>query len=225
MTRRARSRAMAEPERVPVTMEPADAVTRMARALGVDESRVQGAFDAMGLSPSAAFSLLLQGTDEAKVEKLAHAMRVSRARLALALLDSATQGASQFAQEKGIGERVSQAAGRAADRAKEWFFEIAEFVLETFAETIPRILNRITLGLALFGVILLGSGILAIVAPELFLKVVYYIVGGLLVLFGVGSLWLAWKIHEATATLRTLARMARKWRGRWQDWTGREREE
>lgn len=209
---------MPEPERVPVNVEADAAVVRIARALGVDEKRVQGAFDAMGLSPGAAFALLLQGTDEKKVEKLAKEMHVSRARLALALLDAQSV-------PKGLGEKVSDAAGRAAERAKEWAFEVGEFVLETFAETIPRVLNRVTLGLALVGVVLAGSGILAIVSPEIFLKVVYYLVGGLLVLFGALSIYLAWKIHEATATLRTLARLAKRWRARWVAWSGRDADE
>lgn len=213
---------MPDPERVPVTAEASDATARLARALGLDEVRVRAAFDALGVTPTQAFALILHGTDEAKVERLAKELHVSRARLAIALLDGATQTASAWAQQQGVGERVQQAAGRAADRAKEWAFEVGEFVLETLAETIPRILNRVTLALALLGVVLAGSGILAIVAPDLFLKVVYYLVGGLLVAFGVGAIWLAWKIHEATATLRTLARLAKKWRARWQQWQGRE---
>jgi hypothetical protein len=211
---------MPEPERIPVQSQDApDATLRLARALGMDEARVESAFKALGMTPTQAFTLILHGTDEAKVERIAKELHVSRARLALALLDGATQSAAAWAQQPGgIGERVSQTASRAVDRAKEWGFEVAEFVLETFAETIPRILNRITLVLVLTGVVFAGMGILAIVSPALFLEVVVYVVGGLLIVFGAAAIWLAWKIHEATATLRTLARLAKKWRARYQSW-------
>jgi hypothetical protein len=213
---------MAEPERTPTTpVELLETTARLARALGLDEARVKAAFDALGVSPTEAFTLILHGTDEAKVEKLAKELRVSRARLALALLEGATQTASQWAQQQGVAERVQQATARVTERARDWAFEVAEFVLDTFAETIPRILNRITLALVLLGVVFAGMGVLAIVSPELFLKVVVYVVGGLLVLFGLGAIWLAWKIHEATATLRTLARLAKKWRARYESWQDR----
>lgn len=201
-----------------------DAIAKLSRALGLDESRVRSAFKAAGVTPEDIFKLILHGENEEKVAQLAKELKVSRARLALALLDGAVQGASAWASQSTLGERVADKANRAADRAKEWAFDVVEFLFETFAETIPRFLNRVTLVLVLFGLVFAGMGVLALVSPELFLQVVVYVIGALLVVLGATSIWIAWKIHEATATLRTLARLARKWRSRWQGWSGRDHE-
>jgi cytochrome c biogenesis factor len=102
----------------------------------------------------------------------------------------------------------------AVDRAREWFFDVLEFVLETFAETIPRILRRVTLVLVLSGATLVGLGVLAVVDQALFVKVAYYAMAAAFVLVGGGLVWVAWRIHEMTASLRTLARLAKRWRER-----------
>src|SRR5438094_8194 len=94
------------------------------------------------------------------------------------------------------------------DRAREWFFDVLEFVLEIFAETIPRILRRVTMTLVLSGLVLIGLGVLAVVDPALFVKVAYYTMAAAFVLAGAGLVWIAWRIHELTSALRTLARLA-----------------
>lgn len=215
---------MSEPDRVPTSSEPVSvALARLARSLGVDESKVQAALQATRLTPAEAFAFILHGEHEERVAALAKELHVSRPRLALALLDGAVQTTSTWAQQnQGLGEKVGAAARSAASRAQEWALEVGEFFLEIFAETIPRILNRITLALVLMGVVLVGLGALAFIDRALFLVVAYYAMAAFLVVAGAALVWAAWRIHEATATLRTLARVARKWRARVNQWQGRD---
>lgn len=195
---------------------PAEALARLARALGANEDKVQAALDASQLSPAQAFDAILHGKDEEAVARLAKELHVSRPRLALALLDGAVQQTSQWAAS--AAPTLREKAKEAASRAQEWAFEVIEFTLETFAETIPRILNRITLALVLTGLVFTGMGLLAIIDQALFLRIVWYVFGAMMVLFGVTLVYVAWRIHEATATIRTLARLAKKWRARWSAW-------
>jgi hypothetical protein len=209
------------PQDVPVrTEDAADALARLARSLGVDEAKVGAALAATRMTPAQAFDAILHGRDDAQIEKLAKELHVSRPRLALALLDGAVQQTSQLAGA--VTPTLREKAMDAASRAKDWAFEVVEFTLETFAETIPRILNRITLALVLTGLVFTGMGVLALVDQALFLKIVWYVVGAMMTLFGLTLVYVAWRIHEATATIRTVARLAKKWRSRWNAWTLRD---
>lgn len=204
---------------VPVSAEPPEeAVVRLARSLGLDPAKVAEVLRQHRLAPADAFALVLQGGGEERVERLAHDLHVSRPRLALALLDSTVQAASA----SGMGARAGAALQSARERATEWLVEVAEFVLETLAESIPRTLNRIVFGLAVLGVAAMGLGIVALVDRDLFFVVAIYALGAFLVLGGAALVWLAWRIHEATATLRTLARVAKRWRARWNAFRGEE---
>lgn len=200
---------MPEDARDPTT--PNVTVERLAKALNLAPERVEAAMRAAGVTPAEAFDAILHGSAAERVDKLAKELKVTRPRLALALLDGAVAQTSAWAGA--AGGAVDAVRGR-LDRAKDWFFDVLEFVLEIFAETIPRILKRITLVLVLTGLVMVGLGVLAVVNKALFLLVAYYAMAAAFLLFGLGLIWTAWRIHEMTSALRTLARLAKRWRER-----------
>ncbi|MHB8605487.1 MAG: hypothetical protein ACYDCK_09550 [Thermoplasmatota archaeon] len=192
-------------------VSPRDAIARLAKSLALPEEKVRAALAKLGTNPRDALELVLSGSGEERIAEIAKALKVSRPRLAVALIDSAGPIAEVATGTVG---RIAEGARGVADRALSFAMEVVEFALEIFAETIPRILGRITAVLILGGLALAALGVIAIVDPPLFLKIAIYAVGVGLVLVGALWIWLAWKLHEATAIFRTLAKLARAWRER-----------
>src|SRR5438094_6419392 len=98
-SRRASRRTMpdaAGPESVPVRSEtPSLTVERLARALSLPAERVDAAMRAAGVTPGEAFEAILHGSGAERVDRLAKELKVTRPRLALALLDGAVATTSQ----------------------------------------------------------------------------------------------------------------------------------
>jgi sulfite exporter TauE/SafE len=118
------------------------------------------------------------------------------------------EGPARKAEPDIVGQAVAagqQIAGAVRDAAEEALMALLEFL----AEAVPRFLNRVLALFALAGVALLAIGGLVILDTPLFLRILSVIAGLALIALGVGMFLLAWKLHEATATLRTLARLAR----------------
>lgn len=100
-------------------------------------------------------------------------------------------------------EAVKRRAGEALDPA-----------LDAAAERLPRLARRVTLALLAAGLGLLALGVLALVAPALFYRVLAYVLGAALVLAGAGLVWLAWRVRRATRAVRALGAWAQAWRER-----------
>jgi hypothetical protein len=179
---------------------------RLAAALGLPEERVARALDAAGASAQGLLGAMREGREE-ELQEVARAMRVERARLQAAVLEAADE-ASSFA---GRAATAAEGVGAALRGTAE---EALAIGLEIVAETIPRILNHVLAVLAAAGLALVALGLLAIFNTALFVQLLAVLAGLALIAAGIGLFTLAWRLHEATAALRTLARIARKWRER-----------
>jgi hypothetical protein len=86
--------------------------------------------------------------------------------------------------------------------------------LEIVGESIPRLLNHVLAAVAAAGVALVALGALAILSTSLFVQLLAILAGIALIATGALLFTLAWRLHEATAALRTLARVAKRIRAR-----------
>jgi hypothetical protein len=98
------------------------------------------------------------------------------------------------------------------DSVRQTAEDAIEIALEVLGETIPRILNGALAALVAGSVALVFLGLLAIFATSLFIQVLAIIAGLALIATGVLLFALAWRLHAATAGIRTMANVARKWR-------------
>lgn len=177
---------------------------RLAAALGLPEERVAAALRQAALTPSQLANAARAGLDDERVRDLAKLLRVDPARLAAAVIDAA----GEWVRLQGTAAEGFAAAARgAADEA-------VSIGLEIVGETIPRIVSQVLAVFAAAGVVFVALGALALVDAPLFRQLLTYIAGLALIITGVLLFALAWKVHEATATLRTVAKIAKKWRER-----------
>lgn len=77
-----------------------------------------------------------------------------------------------------------------------------DFVVVLLGVTIPRLLRKTVFGLQLAGALLLAFGAFAVVRPDLFLRFLPYLVGGLALLLGIGLFYVAARIRDATSAVR-----------------------
>ncbi|MCA1813729.1 MAG: hypothetical protein LC624_07240 [Halobacteriales archaeon] len=100
------------------------------------------------------------------------------------------------------------------DNVRHTAEDAIEVALEVVGETIPKILNGLLAALVAGAVALIFLGLLAIFATSIFLQLLAIIAGLALVATGVFLFAFAWRLHAATASIRTMADVARKWRMR-----------
>jgi hypothetical protein len=192
---------MPEPAGEPGPIDPA--LQRLAAALGVPAERLERALTSHGWSARDLLAAARAGASDSLVQDVAGALRVDRVRLVAAALESLSAG------EVGVGAMQGMAAAFRGTAE-----EALSVGLEILGESIPRMLNHLLAVLAVAGVALVALGLMAIFATTLFVQLLAILAGLALVATGIGLFTLAWRVHEATATLRTLARVARRMRAK-----------
>lgn len=183
-----------------------DGIARLAQALGLPEERVRAALASAGATPADLLRGLRAGVQDERLGLAAKQLRVDAARLGAALVDAA--------MEHPLATHAATMADGLAATLKGSAEEALSIGLEIVGETVPRVVNLVLAVLAVGGVALVAVGFLAILDTEQFLRLLALFAGLALALTGVLLFVLAWKLHEATATVRTVARVARKWRAR-----------
>ncbi|HVL47340.1 MAG TPA: hypothetical protein VM889_02155 [Candidatus Thermoplasmatota archaeon] len=111
-------------------------------------------------------------------------------------------------------DAASGAAARAATAAQDALDEGLDAALELATVSLPRLARRVfytIFGVAAFA---LGLGLVALFNRPLFELYAVPIAGILLVALGVGLFVLGLRLYDATATLRALVALARRWRAR-----------
>jgi hypothetical protein len=151
------------------------------------------------------------------VRRVAQGLGVPPERVAQALSEAGMAAGAVGAVGAAAGALRAEAvdAAIAAKAALQGTAEEALAVgLEVVAESVPRMVNHTLAVLAASGVALVALGALAILNTTLFVHLLAILAGIALVVAGGLLFTLAWRLHEATASLRTLARIARTWRAR-----------
>lgn len=182
----------------PQEVRPPASAARLAELLGLPEEEVEEAMRLAASDPAELTEAALAGRDGERLAQVARKLGVDKARLAAAL----------------VASDLGRLAAPAAEAVREGAEEALDVAVDLLAESVPRFLNRALAVLALGGLALVALGGLAFADQSAFEQALAWVAGGALLALGVGMFWLAWRLHEATATVRVLARLARRWRER-----------
>jgi hypothetical protein len=181
-------------------------VQRIAQFLGIAAHKVQEAFAQLGVSPRDLLTMVLEGRGSEQMEWLARALGITRERLGQAFADAA-QGSPIFS---GLGQMAGGMGGALRDTADE----VVDSGLELFAESIPRFIKRVLTVMVLLGLVFLTLALLAFVDQPLFQRILVYLAGVFMLALAGAMFFLAMKLQEATAMLRALAVIAKRWRAK-----------
>ncbi|HEV8359156.1 MAG TPA: hypothetical protein VGR28_01740 [Candidatus Thermoplasmatota archaeon] len=179
---------------------------RTAAALGIAPERLARALEEHGVKAEQLHDLVRAGTSDERLLAIARSLRVGQGMLAAAVLEAAA-GAP-------IAEKVGQYAEGVATAIRGTAEEALGIALEILGESVPKLLNNVLAVLALAGAAFVALGLLAIFATTIFVQLLAILAGLVLVGLGAAMFLLAWRLHEATAIVRTVAKVAKRMRER-----------
>lgn len=77
-----------------------------------------------------------------------------------------------------------------------------EMTLVLLGTTLPRLFRKGVLGLRVAAAVLVAVGAFAVLRPDWFLAALPYVLGAMFLALGIGLLWAAGRIQEATSAVR-----------------------